>query len=163
MDFTLLFIYFITVNKYRFCISVIGYINMQLIGIGYNKSVSVDHYSKWQYIREVRRSTFVVVEVTASGEFSLWVWRRLQHGHTVLVYDLQLEFGFGASPPRGCIGETLELRQTRLCETNTVLGVRPRQLWGAETQRNRIRQKMNRLTLKSHIALACENVLLHKE
>ncbi len=37
MDFTLLFIYFITVNKYRFCISVIGYINMQIIGIGYKK------------------------------------------------------------------------------------------------------------------------------
>ncbi len=30
----LLFIYFITVNKYWFCISVIGYINMQIIGIG---------------------------------------------------------------------------------------------------------------------------------
>ncbi len=42
--FTLLFIYFITVNKYRFCISVIGYINMQIIGIGYKKSISVDHY-----------------------------------------------------------------------------------------------------------------------
>ncbi len=38
-SFTLLFIYFITVNKYRFCISVIGYINLQItgIGIGYNK------------------------------------------------------------------------------------------------------------------------------
>ncbi len=35
--FNLLFIYFITVNKYRFCISVIGYINMQIIGIGYKK------------------------------------------------------------------------------------------------------------------------------
>ncbi len=32
--FTLLFIYFITVNKYWFCISVIGYINVQIIGIG---------------------------------------------------------------------------------------------------------------------------------
>ncbi len=31
--FTLLFIYFITVNKYRFCILVIGYINVQIIGI----------------------------------------------------------------------------------------------------------------------------------
>ncbi len=41
--FNLLFIYFITVNKYRFCISVIGYINMQIIGIGYKKSISVDH------------------------------------------------------------------------------------------------------------------------
>ncbi len=41
--FTLLFIYFITVNKNRFCISVIGYINMQIIGISYNKSISVDH------------------------------------------------------------------------------------------------------------------------
>ncbi len=38
-----LFIYFITVNIYRFCISVIGYINMQIIGIGYKKSISVDH------------------------------------------------------------------------------------------------------------------------
>ncbi len=36
-SFTLLFIYFITVNKYRFCISVIGYINIQIIGIGYKK------------------------------------------------------------------------------------------------------------------------------
>ncbi len=46
MDFTLLFMYFITVNKHRFCISVIGYINMQIIGIciGYKKSISVDHY-----------------------------------------------------------------------------------------------------------------------
>ncbi len=43
--FNLLFMYFITVNKYRFCRSVIGYINMQIIGIGisYKKSISVDH------------------------------------------------------------------------------------------------------------------------
>ncbi len=41
--FNLLFMYFITVNKYWFCISVIGYINMQIIGIGYKKSISVDH------------------------------------------------------------------------------------------------------------------------
>ncbi len=41
--FTLLFIYFITVNKYQFCISVIGYISIQIIGIGYKKSISVDH------------------------------------------------------------------------------------------------------------------------
>ncbi len=40
MDFNLLFIYFITVNKYWFCISVIGYINVQSIGIGYKKSIS---------------------------------------------------------------------------------------------------------------------------
>ncbi len=32
-SFTQLFIHFITVNKYRFCISVIGYINIQIIGI----------------------------------------------------------------------------------------------------------------------------------
>ncbi len=32
-----------TVNKYRFCVSVIGYINMQIIDIGYKKSLSVDH------------------------------------------------------------------------------------------------------------------------
>ncbi len=40
MDFTLLFIYFITINKYRFCISVIGYINVQIIGIG-NKKINI--------------------------------------------------------------------------------------------------------------------------
>ncbi len=39
---SLLFIYFITVNKYRFCISVIGYINKQIIGIGYKK-ILVDY------------------------------------------------------------------------------------------------------------------------
>ncbi len=44
-SFTLLFIHFITANKYRFCKSVILYINMQIIGIGYKKSISVDHYS----------------------------------------------------------------------------------------------------------------------
>ncbi len=38
-----LFIFFITVNKYRFYISVIGYINVQIIGIGYKKSISVDY------------------------------------------------------------------------------------------------------------------------
>ncbi len=44
-NFTQLFMYFITVNKYRFCISVIGYINMQIIGIdiSYKKSITVDH------------------------------------------------------------------------------------------------------------------------
>ncbi len=36
--FTLLFMYFITVNKYRFCISVIGYINVQIIGIKHMRS-----------------------------------------------------------------------------------------------------------------------------
>ncbi len=41
MDFTQLFMYFITVNKYRFYISVIGYINVQ--SIGSKKSLSVDH------------------------------------------------------------------------------------------------------------------------
>ncbi len=39
-------VYFITVNKYWFSLSVIRYINMQIIGIGigYKKSISVDHY-----------------------------------------------------------------------------------------------------------------------
>ncbi len=42
-DVTQLFSYFITVNKYWFCISVIRYINMQIIGIDYKKkSISVD-------------------------------------------------------------------------------------------------------------------------
>ncbi len=40
--FTLLFIYFITVNKYRFCISVIGYINVQIIGIGIGYKKYID-------------------------------------------------------------------------------------------------------------------------
>ncbi len=39
--FIQLFIHFITVNKYRFCISVIGYINMQIIGISYKK-INID-------------------------------------------------------------------------------------------------------------------------
>ncbi len=34
-------IYFITVNIYRFCISVIGYINMQIIGIGYKTKINI--------------------------------------------------------------------------------------------------------------------------
>ncbi len=37
IDIELLSIYFITVNKYRFCISIIGYIKVQIIGIGYKK------------------------------------------------------------------------------------------------------------------------------
>ncbi len=36
--FTLLFIYFITVNKYLLWISVIRYINVQIIGIGSKKN-----------------------------------------------------------------------------------------------------------------------------
>ncbi len=32
--------------KYRFCISVIGYIKVQIIGIGYKISISVDHCSR---------------------------------------------------------------------------------------------------------------------
>ncbi len=50
-SFILLFIYFITANKYRFCISVIGYINIQIIGIGNKKSISVDHYFKCNRIK----------------------------------------------------------------------------------------------------------------
>ncbi len=42
-EWTLLFMYFITVNKYRFCISVIGYINVQIIVSVLKKSISVDH------------------------------------------------------------------------------------------------------------------------
>lgn len=67
------------------------------------------------------------------------VQRRLQHGHAVLVDDLQLEFGFRSSPSRGCVGETLKLRQTRLCQTNTVLCVCPAEVYGAQTQINLIR------------------------
>ncbi len=39
--FSQLFIYFITVNKYWFCISVIGYLNMQIIGIGNKKKINI--------------------------------------------------------------------------------------------------------------------------
>ncbi len=57
-SFTLLFIDFITVNKYRFCISVIGYINVQIIGIGYKKinisrSLDVRHVTYICYINIV--------------------------------------------------------------------------------------------------------------
>ncbi len=40
MDLLQLFMYFITVNKYRFCIS--GYINMQIIGIGIGYEISIE-------------------------------------------------------------------------------------------------------------------------
>ncbi len=40
MDLLHSVIYFITVNKYWFFISVIGYINMQIIGIG-NKKINI--------------------------------------------------------------------------------------------------------------------------
>ncbi len=65
MDFTQLFIYFISVNKYRFCILVIGYINMQIIGISYKKSISVDHYSKlydfllWNIKKDVEKCSTI--------------------------------------------------------------------------------------------------------
>ncbi len=49
--FTLLFIYFITINKYRFCISVIGYINVQIIGIGYKKINIVIYNFSYRDIR----------------------------------------------------------------------------------------------------------------
>ncbi len=45
------FIYFITVNKYRFCISVIGYINVQIISISYkNQYRSITSYFTVAYI-----------------------------------------------------------------------------------------------------------------
>ncbi len=47
--FTQLFIYFITVNKYRFCISFIGNINMQIIGIG-NKKINIGQSLEWRNI-----------------------------------------------------------------------------------------------------------------
>ncbi len=47
--FTLLFIYVITVNKYWFCISVIGNINMQIIGIGYKK-INIGQSLEWRNI-----------------------------------------------------------------------------------------------------------------
>ncbi len=56
MDFTLLFIYFITVNKYRFCISVIGYINVQIIGIGYKK-INIGRSLKYIALEKRDKST----------------------------------------------------------------------------------------------------------
>ncbi len=64
MDFNLLFIYFITVNKYRFCISVIGNINMQIIGIGIGykkKSISVDHYQQQVDMHASSKNAFIVL------------------------------------------------------------------------------------------------------
>ncbi len=58
--FTQLFIYFITVNKYRFCISVIGYINLQIIGIGYKNqywSITTTEYY-WVNIGQKFRGLF---------------------------------------------------------------------------------------------------------
>ncbi len=72
--FNRLFIYFIRVNKYRFSISVIGYINMKIIGIdiGYKKSISVDHY--WMFCAFLYEwSGFVYVSQRA------WCLRWLQH------------------------------------------------------------------------------------
>ncbi len=51
---------FITVNKYRFCISVIGYINIQIIGIGY----------KTQY-RSITTCNASVTSYTAANPVSL--------------------------------------------------------------------------------------------
>ncbi len=48
MDFTLLFTNFITVNKYRFCISVIGYIIIQIIG---NKKINIGRSLVQSYIQ----------------------------------------------------------------------------------------------------------------
>ncbi len=48
--FTQLFIYFITVNKYRSCISVIGYINMQIIGIRLKKKYIYIYWSITIYV-----------------------------------------------------------------------------------------------------------------
>ncbi len=61
--FTLLFIYFITVNKYRFCISVIGYINVQIIGIGYKKI-------------NIGRSLVIILtsELNRSGQNIIYAW-----------------------------------------------------------------------------------------
>ncbi len=66
MDFTLLCIYFITVIKYRFFISVIGYINIQIIGIGYNKSISVDHYSSACMTNKNKPHWFCIKQVQLS-------------------------------------------------------------------------------------------------
>ncbi len=41
------FTYFITVNKYRFCISVIGYINVQSIGYKKNLNRSITNSYEW--------------------------------------------------------------------------------------------------------------------
>ncbi len=65
-SFTLLFIYFRTVNKYRFCISVIGYINMQIMGIGYKKIY-------------VGRSLFTMIQIHSSPPKRLVIYIRQMH------------------------------------------------------------------------------------
>ncbi len=89
--------YFITVNKYQFCISVIGYINIQIIGIGYKISISVDHYSsacmtnknkpRWFCIKQVQLSFhwpfFYVLNVCVDQ--CLWVNKSI-----TLIYKVNI-------------------------------------------------------------------------
>ncbi len=70
MDFSLLFMYFKTVNKHWFCISVIGYINVQIIGSGCKKSITVDHYS-WP-----RRTQKANLNMLHLFEYTFWVLKQ---------------------------------------------------------------------------------------
>ncbi len=69
--FTQLFMYFKTVNKHWFCISVIGYINVQIIGIGCKKSISVNHYSWPRRTQKANWNNVLWSDVTKLGLFGL--------------------------------------------------------------------------------------------
>ncbi len=73
--FTQLFIYFITVNKYRFCISVIGYINMQIMGIGYKKIY-------------IGRSLFTMIQIHSSPPKRLVI--HIRHMHERIMQRLSM-------------------------------------------------------------------------
>ncbi len=82
--FTLLFIYFITVNKYRFCILVIGYINVQIIGIGSKKI-------------DIGRSL-----VSNRVSFSQWTKKAMHQPDATWIYQVKAAIfpdrDFGLSP-----------------------------------------------------------------
>lgn len=86
----------------------------------------------WNQNRAI--GTSAVVEVHISGDLALMVRSRLQHSNAVLVNDLQRELGFRPPAPRSGVGQALELGQTRLGETHTVLRVCPHQTWGRKNR-----------------------------
>ncbi len=62
--------YFIAVNKYRFCISVIGYVNMQIIGIG-NKKIYIGSLQRTATNSTTKEIAFIHIPVTPESAFLL--------------------------------------------------------------------------------------------
>ncbi len=73
--FTLLFIYFITVNTYRFCISVIGYINVQIIVIGSKKmNIGWSLVINTQNYSSLSPPTLIYSPVVFVCQAKWWIW-----------------------------------------------------------------------------------------